>query len=249
METGTPRQRQLEVIGLVAAGLVHDFRNVLTVVGSTLSLLDGKDMEAAQRHLLIAETGRTIDRGKILAHRLLNLAGQQDEVAQCICPLELLQSLRVFVAAASGPAIEVCYDLPATLPQVQVDRGRLELALLNLVANARDAMQGGGTLRISGTAVPSHPGGRSASYIRLAIADSGEGMNDATLLRATEPFFTTKRAASGTGIGLWLVQSFVEEMGGNFNLRSALGQGTVAEIWLPAAEPRLVLEDFIIPQL
>jgi signal transduction histidine kinase len=245
------RSQRLETIGLLAAGLVHDFRNVLTVVSSTLSLLDRKEMDERMRHVLIVETGRSLEKGKDLAKRLLSLSRQDEAICERVCIDGLLGELRTFIAAALGPDIALDIDCPAGLPKVRADRSRLELALLNLVTNAKDAMPKGGALRITSELVQSCSAGVPTDYIHLTVSDTGLGMDEVTLTRATDLFFTTKDRQAGTGIGLWLVRSFLEEMGGNFTLTSSPGRGTSAELWLPALDNRPLPEPpfFIIPQL
>lgn len=251
MLAAAARNQRLETVGLLAAGLVHDFRNVLTVVGSTLSLLDRKEMDERMRHVLITETGRSLERGKDLAKQLLSLSRHEELACERICIFELVDSLRGLVGAALGPDVTLAVDTPTGLPPILADRSRLELALLNLVTNARDAMPTGGTLRITSELVQSCSRGAPTSYIHLTIADTGQGMDEVTLAHATELFFTTKDRQTGTGIGLWLVRSFLEEMGGDFTLSSVAGQGTSAEMWFPALDNRPPPETpfFIIPQL
>jgi signal transduction histidine kinase len=140
-----------------------------------------------------------------------------------------------------GSNINISVHLPHLLSRVKVDANQLELALLNLAVNARDAMPGGGTISIdaferdfqSHTADGLSPG----VYVVLRVIDNGEGMDEATLARAMEPFFTTKSAGQGTGLGLSMVYGFAAQSGGQFRLHSTRGAGTIAELWLPRAEP------------
>ena len=146
--------------------------------------------------------------------------------------------MKDLIERSVDPTIEVFIDLPAGLPPILIDANQLELAILNLVVNARDAMPDGGSVRITARreAVDAATGGLAAGfYICLAIADSGYGMNPETLARATEPFFTTKGSGKGTGLGLPMVYGLAVQSGGNLVLSSAEGQGTTAELWLPVA--------------
>lgn len=238
VQASAMRSQRLETVGLLAAGLVHDFRNVLSVVGSTLSLLDRTEIDDRMRHVLIRETSRSLDRGRDLAQRLLGLSHQKEALCEDIHVEELLDSLRPLVGAALGPDIELHVDCPLGLPPLRADRSRLELALLNLATNARDAMPRGGALRIAGDLVQSCSRGTPTSYVHLTISDTGNGMDEITLAHATDLFFTTKVAGNGTGIGLWLVRQFLEEMGGDFTLASSPNQGTTAEMWFPALDGR-----------
>jgi CheY-like chemotaxis protein len=138
-----------------------------------------------------------------------------------------------------GPAHRLIVDVPATLPPVLVDPGQLELAVLNLALNARDAMPEGGEIAIAGRQEEAGDaaGPAPGAYVVLSVADRGVGMDEATLARATEPFFTTKGIGKGTGLGLSMADGLAAQSGGRLVLRSASGAGTVAELWLPRAEP------------
>jgi CheY-like chemotaxis protein len=148
------------------------------------------------------------------------------------------------IAASIGSAIQIETRFPLSLPPVKADANQLELALLNLVVNSRDATTDGGRIIISGRleAVTSPSGTilESGQYVCLSVADTGSGMDEATLSRATEPFFTTKGVGRGTGLGLSMVLGVAEQSGGQFVLHSRKGEGTTAEIWLPEASADLV---------
>jgi len=141
------------------------------------------------------------------------------------------------VSSTTGPQVKVVVDAPNDLPAASADPNQLEMALLNLSVNARDAMPDGGTLRISASAEavePGHPSGLCrGAYIRLSVADSGIGMDEATLARAVEPFFSTKGVGKGTGLGLSMVHGLASQLGGALVLRSHVGLGTNVELWLP----------------
>lgn len=138
-----------------------------------------------------------------------------------------------------GPNVELLFDAPSDLAPAEVDPDQLELAILNLAANARDAMAGGGSLWIGvaehRTDQTSPPELASGDYLVIAVCDTGTGMDEATIARAVEPFFTTKKAGVGTGLGLPTVLHFVAQSGGAMRLSSALGEGTKVELWLPRA--------------
>ncbi len=145
------------------------------------------------------------------------------------------------MSSSLGPGIRVTKQLPGALPSVEADVNQLELALLNLVVNARDAMPDGGELTIAARvaeiprAAENAEGISAGSYVVLSVTDTGEGMDPQTLARAVEPFFTTKANEKGTGLGLSMVHGFAAQSGGQFLLRSAKGVGTTAELWLPCA--------------
>ena len=150
----------------------------------------------------------------------------------------LVRGMKDLLQRSLGPQIAIETRFPLALDKVQADPHQLETALLNLAVNARDAMPSGGALTVVARAETSVgdaalPAGR---YVRLVVVDTGEGMDEATLARATEPFFTTKGIGKGTGLGLSMVHGMVEQLGGQFILKSRPGEGTTAELWLPAAE-------------
>jgi CheY-like chemotaxis protein len=141
------------------------------------------------------------------------------------------------VESTTGPQVKVVVDAPANLPAAKADPNQLEMALLNLSVNARDAMPEGGTLRISASAESVGQGHRSGlqpgQYIRLSVADTGAGMDAATLSRAVEPFFSTKGIGKGTGLGLSMVHGLASQLGGALTIQSQPGLGTNIDLWLP----------------
>ena len=138
-----------------------------------------------------------------------------------------------------GPTFNLETHFPLTLKPVEVDSNQLELALLNLTLNARDAMSDGGDIILAAreeNVTDAHLGLEVGKYIRISVTDTGEGMDETTLRRATEPFFTTKGIGKGTGLGLSMVHGFAEQSGGRLILRSQKDRGTTAELWLPVAK-------------
>jgi CheY-like chemotaxis protein len=133
-----------------------------------------------------------------------------------------------------GPGVTISPNFPLRLRSVVADRTQLELAVMNLMVNARDAMPNGGTITVSARELDQAEG--KGGFVCLSIKDEGEGMDAETLAHATDPFFTTKGVGKGTGLGLSMVQGMVEQCGGRLVLESSLGKGTTAEIWLPVAE-------------
>ena len=147
--------------------------------------------------------------------------------------------MRALLLSSLGPTIQLNVNLPQHLARVKTDPNQLETALLNLAANARDAMAGEGRILISAeeqTLTTEQNGLPAGRYVRLAVSDSGTGMDATTLKRAVEPFFTTKGVGKGTGLGLSMVHGLAEQSGGRLVLRSNPGAGTTAEIWLPALD-------------
>jgi NO-binding membrane sensor protein with MHYT domain len=175
------------------------------------------------------------ERGAALTQRMLAFARRQDLDPQAVDVSALVRGMADLLQRSIGPMVRIETHFPLRLPPALVDANQLELALLNLVVNARDAMPDGGTITIAG-----HEEG-SGRFIRLSVTDTGEGMDETTLARATEPFFTIKGTGKGTALGLSMVHGLAEQSGGGFALRSRKGEGTTAEIWLPLATAHMSL--------
>jgi PAS domain S-box-containing protein len=233
------QSQKLEAIGQLTGGVAHDFNNVLMVILSSLQLierkLDANDLLTAK---VVQNALNATRRGASLTQRMLAFARRQDLKPEPTDLVELVQGMLDLLQRTLGPANIIALDLPPGLPLALVDQNQLELALLNLAVNARDAMQDGGRITVALAeaellgATAKLPPGR---YLKLSVIDTGPGMDAATLARATEPFFTTKGVGKGTGLGLSMVDGLASQSGGQFLLRSSVGQGTEAELWLPAA--------------
>jgi CheY-like chemotaxis protein len=184
-------------------------------------------------------------RAATLVQRLLAFARRQDLSVRSVNVGALLEGMSDLIRRSLDPAIEVRISHSADLPPARVDPNQLELAILNLAINARDAMPRGGTLHIEADSVTSEGGGglQSGDYVRIAVRDSGTGMDRQTLARAIEPFFSTKGVGKGTGLGLSMVHGLAAQLGGVLNIRSRPGEGTTAEIWLPEAPEAASTQD------
>ena len=200
------RQAQkLKAMGQIMGGVAHDFNNLLTPIIGSLDLLHRRATNDARELRLIDMALQSAERAKTLVQRLLAFARRQPLQARAIDIAGLIMEMGDLIRTSVGPQIKLTFDLGANLPLAKVDPQQIEMAVLNLCVNARDAMPEGGMLAISArseTADREHPlkldPGR---YIRLSIADTGAGMDEATMARATEPFFSTKGIGKGTGLG------------------------------------------------
>jgi PAS domain S-box-containing protein len=231
--------QKMEALGRLTGGVAHDFNNLLAVVLTNLRLLRKRlDREEGPRRLVDAAI-QGAARGADLTQRLLAFARRQELAASRVEVPALVRGISELLTRTLGPAISLELDFPADLPPVRADAGQLELAILNLAVNARDAMPLGGVLAIGARAeqVPAgHPTGLPpGGYVCLGVVDTGTGMDEATLARAAEPFFTTKGVGKGTGLGLPMVDGFAAQSGGALRLESRPGRGTRAELWLPRA--------------
>ncbi len=234
--------QKIESIGELTGGVAHDFNNLLTAVLGNLELLRKRLPSNPATDRLIDGAMQGAQRGAALTQRLLAFARRQALEPRPVDLAGLVRGMSDLLRRSIGPTVEIEVDLPPGLPPALADANQIELALLNLAVNARDAMPGGGTVTIalgiaeSGTA-PDLDAGR---YLRLSVADTGVGMNAATLLRAIEPFFSTKEVGKGTGLGLSMIHGLAQQLKGALRLSSEPGKGTRAELWLPVAASKVV---------
>ena len=238
------RQAQkMEIIGQITGGVAHDFNNLLMAVIANLDLLRKYRPADAKATRLIEGAIQGARRGATLTQRLLAFARRQELHVEARSLVEVVQGMSDLLERSVGSQIELKLQLPATVSPALIDANQIELALLNLAVNARDAMPKGGTLTIrvdEAKAVESSdllPG----RYVRLSVIDTGTGMDEETLAKATEPFFSTKELGKGTGLGLSMIQGLAVQLNGALRLSSKPGNGTVAELWLPvsAAAPEI----------
>jgi len=230
---------KMEALGNLTGGIAHDFNNLLMAVLGSLELLRRR-MPADPALLRLVDNARAgAERGASLTARMLSFARKQELNKTPIDLQQLIEGMRALLLSSLGPTIQLDVNLPQHLARVKTDPNQLETALLNLSANARDAMAGEGRILISAeeqTLTTEQNGLPAGRYVRLAVSDSGTGMDATTLKRAVEPFFTTKGVGKGTGLGLSMVHGLAEQSGGRLVLRSNPGAGTTAEIWLPALD-------------
>ena len=233
--------QKMEAVGQLTGGIAHDFNNLLTAVLSSLTVLrkrlPAEDPKAAR---LLDNAVQGAERGAALTQRLLAFGRRQVLTPEIVHLPALIEGMSALLRSSLGSSLQIRLQLPEGLPPVEVDANQLELAVLNLAVNARDAMPSGGELTVTARKewmvsarddeLP--PG----SYVVLSVADTGQGMDEATLARAMEPFFTTKGVGKGTGLGLAMVHGFAAQSGGRLVLRSMPGAGTLAELWLPQAD-------------
>jgi CheY-like chemotaxis protein len=213
----------------------------LTAVLGSLELLRKRLPDDPKLRRLLDNAVQGAQRGASLTQRMLAFARRQDLKVEAVDVPDLVRGMSELLQRSIGSRIHIETRFPLGLGPAQGDPNQLELALLNLVLNARDAMPGGGSIVISAggeTVAPGNTVGvEPGDYVRISVRDTGEGMDEATLARATEPFFTTKGVGRGTGLGLSMVHGVAEQSGGRLTLRSRPGEGTTAEIWLRTAEP------------
>lgn len=235
--------QRMEALGRLAGGVAHDFNNVLQAVLGGAKVIQRRPGDANAVRRLAGMVAEAAERGASVTRRLLAFARRGELRAEPVEIAPLLAGLREVLAHTLGANIQVRVEADPALPVILADRGQLETVLVNLAVNARDAMapRGGGTLTLS-AALEEVPAGMEhaaglppGAYLRLAVADTGSGMDAATLARAGEPFFTTKPKGEGTGLGLAMAKGFAEQSGGALGIESEPGRGTVVTLWLPRA--------------
>ncbi len=230
--------QKMESLGHLTGGVAHDFNNLLTVIIGSLGLLK-KRLPGDQRTAdLLQNAQEAAQRGANLTQRMLSFARKQRLDPQpCAIP-DLLRGMTDLLIHSLGPSVSIETRFPLDLDLGLTDANQLELSIINLATNARDAMPNGGRIVFSASnqRVPAENPHRLApgNYICLSISDTGSGMDEETLRRAVEPFYTTKGVGRGTGLGLSIVDGLAEQLGGRLTLESQPGVGTTANIWIPA---------------
>ncbi len=233
----TLRQSQkMEAMGQLTGGVAHDFNNLLTPIMGSLDLLQSRSTLTEREARLIDGALQSAERAKTLVQRLLAFARRQPLKAGPVDMDQLVEGMAELVASTSGPRIRIVTDVAEDTPPALADHNQLEMAILNLCVNARDAMPDGGTITIAaGTATAPASGVDSlppGDYVRLSVIDTGEGMDEETLRRAVEPFYSTKGVGKGTGLGLSMVDGLASQLGGTMTIASRPGLGTRIDLWL-----------------
>ncbi|MDC7745472.1 hybrid sensor histidine kinase/response regulator [Rhizobium binxianense] len=230
------QSQKMEAIGQLTGGIAHDFNNLLMAVLGSLEILKKRMPQDLSLTSLVDNAMQGAQRGAALTQRMLAFSRRQELHMEPIDVSGLVRGMMDMLSRSLGPLTAIETSFPVRLPTILTDPNQLEMAILNLVVNARDAMPSGGriVLRASEETVPSGkrplPPGR---YVRIAVIDEGEGMDAKTMEQAITPFFTTKGVGKGTGLGLSMVQGLASQSGGRLMLKSSPGEGTTAELWFP----------------
>ncbi|MDN5000380.1 ATP-binding protein [Bradyrhizobium sp. GCM10027634] len=231
--------QKMEAMGQLTGGVAHDFNNLLTPIVGLLDLFQRRGIGGERERRLIAGAAQAAERAKTLVQRLLAFARRQPLQAVPVNIGRLVTDMGELISSTTGPQIQVTVDTPEGLPEAMADPNQIEMAILNLSVNARDAMPDGGKLRISAkTRTIEHAHGSDlapGTYVCISVADTGIGMNEETLAHAVEPFFSTKGIGQGTGLGLSMVHGLASQLGGALTIKSTVGAGTTVELWLPVS--------------
>ena len=231
--------QKMQAIGQLSGGIAHDFNNLLTVILGNLEIVQKRIGDDPKLTRLLENATQGALRGVSLTQRMLAFARRQELKTEAVDIPQLVQGITGLLRSSLGPSIKIETRFPLELDLVLADTNQLELAILNLATNARDAMPDGGSVIIKAehevVLEQAQHALAAGHYVCLSLTDTGAGMDANTLASAKDPFFTTKGLGKGTGLGLSMVHGFIEQLGGRFVLKSDPGQGTTAELWLPVA--------------
>lgn len=233
------QSQKMEAVGQLTGGIAHDFNNILMAVLGGLELISRRLPEDPNITPLLNNAIQAAQRGKSLTQRMLAFARRQTLKPESVDLPALVHGMTDMMQRSIGPSVAIETSFPAGLGPVLVDPHQMELAILNLVMNARDAMPDGGAVLLAAREDVSIPDSDALSpsgrYVCVSVTDWGNGMDEVTLSRAMEPFFTTKGVGKGTGLGLSMVHGLAEQSGGQLILSSRKNEGTTAHFWLPGA--------------
>jgi signal transduction histidine kinase len=237
MQQQLAQAQKLDAVGRMAAGIVHDFRNLLGAMGSGARLVRSRAADAAALAPILDEMDAAVERGTTLASKLLTVSRQQELALGVVDVNQLLSALQPLLKSAAGSDVRLTLELAPEVWPCGLDRAQFDRALLNLVINARDAMPSGGEVRVATANETKRAGiGRATravgDYVRITVADNGQGISPEVAQRVLEPFYTTKGEA-GTGLGLSQVYGFVRQVGGDLRIESKPGVGTTVELLFP----------------
>ena len=231
--------QRLGALGEMTGGIVHDFRNILAIIGSSLTLAERHSGDPKKVRAFVAKAQEGVDRGASLTAQLLTFAKEHDPDARVENLNGCLKDLELFLKSGAGPEIRVVLQLATDIPRCLIDRAQFNAAILNLVVNARDALPKGGTIEISterwavNTMTVDAP--LPGIYVRVQVKDNGHGMLPEVTRKVFDPFFTTK-GERGTGLGLPQVSAFMRLIAGHVCIASERGVGTTVSLFFPSAE-------------
>ena len=252
LESQLIQAQKMDAIGKLTGGIAHDFNNLLAAVIGGLSLIERRVNLSEEQQRVLGMTRRAAEQGSELVRRLLAFARRQKLEPKAIDLGSLQEAVWDLLTHILGGLVNIDWKASEDIWTAFADQAQLELALVNLIINARDAMPDGGTVTILAEnrtlGDDEFPGIVAGDYVRLAVQDTGTGISPENLEKVMEPFFTTKDMGKGSGLGLSMVYGFAKQSNGAFRLDSELGVGTTAELWLPRAPAARASENLAAPK-
>jgi PAS domain S-box-containing protein len=252
LENQLVQAQKMDAIGKLTGGIAHDFNNLLAAVLGGIGLIERRAELAEEHRKILAMTKRAADQGTDLVGRLLAFARRQQLQPGPVKLSSLHKGVHDLLSHTLGGLVELKWQLPTEDWCAYADQSQLELALMNLIINARDAMPNGGTITIAAASREvgeNHEIGLPAGpYVTAEVSDKGTGIAPEIFQQVLEPFFTTKPVGKGTGLGLSMVYGFARQSGGTLQLSSEVGHGTRATIWLPRSTTQALRTEKLAPQ-
>ncbi|AIB36447.1 ATP-binding protein [Pseudomonas simiae] len=247
-EAALHQSQKLEAIGQLTGGVAHDFNNLLTIIRSSVDFLRQPGLSEERRQRYMSAVSDTVERASKLTSQLLAFARRQPLNPEVFDAGQRVKNIGEMLESVTGARIHVQVHLPEHPCHVRVDASQFETALINIALNARDAMEGQGTLTLRVVTVEAMPRIRGDAearqpFVSISLADTGSGIPGDAVERIFEPFFTTKAVGKGTGLGLSQVFGFAKQSGGNVEVVSTPGQGSVFTLYLPEATPQALPDE------
>ena len=241
LESHLLHAQKMDAIGQLTGGVAHDFNNLLSAVLGGLHLLERRLELGEREQLLVTQMRHAAEQGAELVRRMMAFARKQELSPTSVRPGSLCSSVAGLVEHTLGGTVQIDWRCADELPNIYADRSQLELALVNLIINGRDAMPQGGRIGVDILLIDRAEAGDDPEltadrYVSVKVTDEGQGIPEQLVSRVTEPFFTTKEAGKGTGLGLSMVSGFVQQSGGKLRIDSQAGRGTTIELLLPCTD-------------